>query len=166
VLWVILGVLVVALIGTGAFLLTSGDDDDGDETSTRDRRETSSTTEADDGGGDITVPTLPDDGGSGGDTGGSGGGDAATQLAEDIYSNTPAGVDQEESLCIAGRIVEIVGEGMVADAGYDYQNLYGQTSTSQDDQIATGIYPCTDVSDDEDLANDDDWPTAWVPRSS
>jgi hypothetical protein len=119
------------------------------------------------------VPTLPDGGdtggGDGGDGGGGGGGGGDVEaLADSIFNATPAGLDREESACMADVIVSVIGEGDVAAAGGDVVEVYQGTSSSEDEQIASGFYTCTDVEDDEALAeaaSNGEWPEAWVPTS-
>ena len=164
---IVIVVLVVAAVGGLIVLLTSGDDDDDGGTAIGDQGNAPTTLPDGGDGGDLTtLPdiTLPDDdGGSGG--GGIGGGGASgstVDLAADwVYGNTPLGVYEEESQCIAEVVIGVVGEDVVAQAGGDLSIVYAGTSSDEDSAISSGISSCVDSETASRLADWPGWP--WPP---
>jgi len=153
-------VLVVAAIGGGAFLLTSGDDDDSAG---------GSTTTNPDGGQVTTLPgnpgtTQPGGGSDPTDTPVTTGdtpvpsGDVLATTASWVYSNTPGSVDQEESTCIAGVVIGVVGEDRVAQAGGNLLSVYATTGLDEDATISSGISQCVDSESAAELNDDPAWP--------
>jgi hypothetical protein len=181
--------LVGAVAGLGIFLVSS--DDDGDDTeNASNRRERSGQEDApcsqqelrsQDGGGSqagnavdgcavpeatdvpVEVPELPEvpDAPSAPSSS-----DVLTALAENVYENTPASIDEDTAICMADIILSVVGEDAVVAADADYQTIYSSSTPSQDAAISSGVYTCTTAEQDADLHADPNWPGAWGPGTS
>jgi hypothetical protein len=113
---------------------------------------------------EVEVDPPADEGDTGDDTGTASSDDVTMTFAEEIYSNTPGGVGEQDAVCLATAVIAVVGEDAVVDSGYSPSTLYGQTSFDEDDQISSNAYSCTTVEADSALASGCGWwPCSWVP---
>lgn len=97
----------------------------------------------------------------------SSGGDVMMTFAEEIYTNTPGAVGEEDAICLSESVIAVVGESAVEAGGYDPMTIWGGTSGEEDAAIAGGAYSCTSSGTDQALADEVGgyWPDAWNPGS-
>lgn len=127
-------VLIVALV---LWRIVSGDGDD-DETPTQPTPTAQSTT------------TVGPDGSN------------ALEIATSwTYNSTPASVDQAEAECIAGVVIDVVGESRVEEAGGDLSVVFGGTSGDEDDLIRNNMPQCLDDASRAEMDAVGMWPWNW-----
>jgi phage tail protein X len=185
-------VLLVAVIGAAGVFLLSGDDDSGNSENASNRREREEQEEPQDcAGSDTQSVDGTDSGQAQAEEDGDScvpppnvevptpttdeptetevvveevpSGDVLDALASNVYSNTPASIDEDTAYCLAEVIVDVVGESTVAAADADYQTVYGGTSVEEDALISSGAYSCTTSEQDADLHASSNWPDPWGP---